>query len=139
MSGEQELFDEGVAMMTSQPEKNVLRTGIMRIMSEMLDDPDELGIYATGRFMDRIEALLKAMMAAPEVTQLSGSEALFGFVAWLTTADEFEFVSRNSAFGPTQDAAPWADLVGRFCETNHLREPREEWSTLLTHPKAEAA
>lgn len=119
--------------------KNVLRTAIMRIMSEMLDDPDEHGIYPTGRFMDRIEALLVSMMAAPEVMQLSGSEAVYGFAAWLTTADEFEFVSRNSAFGPTQDSAPWAELVDRFCKTNRLREPRERWDRLLIHPVAKAA
>ena len=117
----------------------VLRPAIMRIMSEMLDDPDEHGIYPTGRFMDRIEALLESMMVAPEAMQLSGSEAVFGFAAWLTTADEFEFVSRNMAFGPTQDSAPWAELVGRFNETNHLAEPREMWDTLLTHPVAKAA
>ncbi len=44
---------------------SVLRTAICRIMSEMLDNPDEHGIYPTGRFMDRIEALLVSMMAAP--------------------------------------------------------------------------
>jgi len=118
---------------------NVLRTAIMRIMSEMFDDVDEHGIYPTGRFMDRIQALLESMMAAPEVMHLSGSEALYGFAAWLTTADEFAFVSRNSAFGPTQDSAPWAELVDRFCKTNHLHEPREQWDTLLTHPVKKAA
>lgn len=113
-----------------------LRTAVMRIMSQMLDNPDEHGIYPTGEFMDRIEALLDSMMAAPEVMQLSGSEALFGFAAWLTTSDEFEQVRRNPTYGPTQDAAPWADMVGRFCKTNHLSDPREEWSELLTHPEA---
>lgn len=111
-----------------------LRTAIMRIMSTMLDNPDEHGIYATGEFMDRIEALLDSMMVAPEVMQLSGSEAVFGFAAWLTTSDEFEQVRRNPTYGPTQDAAPWADMVGRFCTINHLSDPREEWSGLLTHP-----
>ncbi len=112
-----------------------LRTAVMRIMSEMLDDPDEHGIYQTTRFMNRIEALINSMMAAPDVMQLSGSEALFGFAAWLTTSDEFEKALRNPPYGPTQDAAPWADMVGRFCTTNHLTEPREEWSELLTHPE----
>jgi len=112
-----------------------LRAAIMRIMSEMLDDPNEYGIYPTERFMDRIEALLESMMVAPEVMQLSGSEAVFGFVAWLTTADEFERVTINPSFGPTQDAAPWVELVRRFCDTNHLNEPREMWAELLTHPE----
>ena len=75
-----------------------LRTAVMRIMSEMLDDPDADGIYPTGRFMDRIEALLHSMMGAPEVMQLSGSEAVYGFVAWLTTSDDFENILKNPPF-----------------------------------------
>ncbi len=113
----------------------VLRTAICRIMSEMLDNPDKDGIYPTELFMNRIEALLESMMVAPEVMQLSGSEALFGFVAWLTTADRFEQPRRNPDYGPTQDSAPWADMVGEFNETNHLSEPRKEWSSLLIHPR----
>lgn len=112
-----------------------LRTAVMRIMSEMLDDPDADGIYPTGRFMDRIEALLHSMMGAPEVMQLSGSEAVYGFVAWLTTSDDFENILKNPPFGPTQDAAPWAELVNQFCIINQLAEPREEWNMLLTHPE----
>ena len=126
-------------MMTSQPDNNVLRTAIMRIMSEMLDDPDEHGIYPTGRFMDRIEELLKSMMVATEVLQLSGSEAVFGFVAWLTTGDEFENADTNPGYGPTQDSAYWCELVAKFNTVNSLAEPREDWSTLLTHPKMEVA
>ncbi len=112
---------------------DVLRTAIMRIMSEMLDDPDEHGIYPTGRFMDRIEALLVSMMAAPEVMQLSGSEALFGFSGWLTCRDE------SVTAGAKHDAAVWAELVGEFCKTNHLAEPREQWAKLLTHSVDKAA
>ena len=106
----------------------VLRTAVMRIMSDMLDNPDSGGIYPTGRFMDRIEDLLKALMAAPESMQLSGSEALFGFVAWLTCRDEITHM------GSTEDCAHPADLIKEFCEINHLTDPREGWSDLLTHP-----
>ena len=112
---------------------DVLRTAICRIMSEMLDDPDEHGIYPTGRFMDRIETLLVSMMAAPEVMHLSGSEALFGFMAWLTINGE------QYRIGPTEDCAVWPALIDEFCKTNHLHEPREQWDTLLTHPAAKAA
>ena len=112
---------------------NVLRTAIMRIMSEMFDDVDEHGIYPTGRFMDRIQALLESMMAAPEVMHLSGSEALYGFVGWLTTnGDKYRI-------GPTEDCAVWPALIEEFCKTNHLHEPREQWDTLLTHPVKKAA
>jgi len=112
---------------------DVLRTAIMRIMSEMLDDPDAHGIYPTGRFMDRIEALLVSMMVAPEVLQLSGSEAVYGFSAWLTCRDEAVTASAK------HDAAIWAELVDDFCKINHLTEPREMWDQLLIHPAAKAA
>ncbi len=112
---------------------DVLRTAIMRIMSEMLDDPDEHGIYPTGRFMGRIEALLVSMMAAPDVMQLSGSEALFGFMGWLTSRDKPVTASA------THDAAVWADLVGEYIKANGLSEPRSEWHLLLTQPVDEAA
>jgi len=117
----------------------VLRTAIMRIMSEMLDDPDEIGIYQTTRFMDRVEALLTSMMAAPEVMELSGSEAVYGFAAWLTTADRFENALTNPDYGPTQDSAYWCELVAEFNATNHLSDPRDGWDELLTHPTEKAA
>ena len=118
---------------------NIVRTAIMRIMSEMLDNPDEHGIYPTGRFMDRLEYLIESLMAAPDVMQLSGSEAVFGFSAWLTTADKFSNALNNPCYGPTQDASPWADLAAEFCSANNLAQPREEWSELLTHPTDKAA
>ena len=105
----------------------------MRIMSEMLDDPDENGIYPTGRFMDRIEALLESMMVAPEVCVLSGSEALYGFMGWLTTNGD------NYRIGSKEDCAVWPPLIDEFCKTNHLACPREMWAELLTHPVAKAA
>ncbi len=108
--------------------KEVLRTAIMRIMSEMLDNPDAGGLYATGRFMDRIEALLESMMVAPEVMQLSGSEAVYGFSAWLTAQ------SLPAITEAQENNAIWADWVKGFCELNHLTEPREMWDTLLTQP-----
>ena len=111
-------------------ENGVLRTAIMRAMSEMLDNPDEHGIYPTGEFMDRMEQLLVAMMAAPEVVQLSGSEALFGFMAWLT--------SGSKRVGPLSSlanhAVQAAGLVDEFCRVNNLADPREGWSQLLTQP-----
>jgi len=111
----------------------VLRTAIMRIMSEMLDNPDEHGIYPTGKFMDRIESLLESMMVAPEVMQLSGSEALYGFVNWLITSDESLIAEAK------YDVALWAELVKEFCIINDLTEPREMWDTLCAHPGSKAA
>lgn len=122
----------------------ILRTAILRILEEMLDNPDSANaegdiIYSTTRFMDRIETLIESLMAAPESMQLSGSEAVFGFAAWLTTADRFENAETNPGYGPTQDTAYWCELVGEFNKVNKLAEPREEWSTLLTHPTSKAA
>ena len=109
----------------------MLRTAIMRIMSEMLDNPGEHGIYETGRFMDRIEALLRAAMAPIEPLQLSGSEALYGFAGWLTSQDR-EYVASAH-----HDATVWADLVSKFCEANKLAPPRHDWQVLLNHPPQE--
>lgn len=50
------------------------------------------------------------------------AEALFGFMAWLTTRREVVTVSA------AHDAAPIADLVGRFCEVNSLQEPRDNYT-----------
>ena len=110
-----------------EAQQTPLRTAIMRIMSDMLDSADEHGIYETGRFMDRIEQLLCDMMVAPEVLQLSGSEAVMGFLAWLTTRDE------TTVLSPSQEVD--ISLYERFVETNQLTEPREAWHELLIHPK----
>lgn len=109
-----------------EAEQTPVRTAIMRIMSDMLDNPDEHGIYETGRFMDHIEQLLCDMMAAPEVCELSGSEAVFGLMAWLTTRNE------TTVLGPHQVVD--IEIIERFIKTNHLKEPRESWHELLVHP-----
>ncbi len=59
---------------------------------------------------------------------LSGSEALYGFIAWLTTRKE------EVTFSGHHEASIAADLIDRFCKTNHLTEPRDNWSDNLTHP-----
>ena len=109
-----------------EAQQTPLRTAIMRIMSDMLDSHDGHGIYETGRFMDRIEQLLCDMMAAPEVMELSGSEAVFGFMAWLTTRNE------TTVLGPHQTVD--ISIIQRFIETNKLKDPRDAWAELLIHP-----
>lgn len=109
-----------------EAQQTPLRTAIMRLMSDMLDNPCKHGIYDTGRFMDKIEQLLCDMMAVPEVMQLSGSEAIFGLLGWLTTRDE------TTVFGPNEEVD--VDIIAQFIETNGLSEPREAWDMLLTHP-----
>lgn len=59
---------------------------------------------------------------------LLASEALYGFAGWLTSRDEMTVMSA------TDDAAPIAQLVDRFCKANKLAEPRNGWSRRLVHP-----
>jgi len=59
---------------------------------------------------------------------LTASEALYGFAAWLTTREQAVTVGAN------YDASIWAELVNQFCEANSLPKPREDWTTWLTHP-----
>ncbi len=63
-------------------------------------------------------------------TELSGSEAVFGFVAWLTTRDT------EVVFGAKHDASVACDLVAKFCETNKLKKPSENYHHQLIHPPA---
>ena len=61
--------------------------------------------------------------------ELSGSEALYGFCGWLTTRKERTVMSSKD------NCSPIADLIKEFCETNKLKEPRQNWDKYLTHPK----
>jgi len=59
---------------------------------------------------------------------LTASEALFGFVGWITTREE----AVTASF--THNAAVWADLVREYCRANDLAEPRENWHANLSYP-----
>ena len=61
---------------------------------------------------------------------LTGSEAIYGFAAWLTTQ------KTTTTMGSTHDCAPIVDSVDTFCKVNNLSEPRENWTDFLTHPPA---
>ena len=60
--------------------------------------------------------------------EMSASEAIYGFVAWLTTRMDQITMSQHN------NAAPAADLVKRFCEYNKLEAPRDGWDDLLEMP-----
>lgn len=60
--------------------------------------------------------------------KLSASEAVFGFVSWITTR------AREVVAGASRDAAPWADIVQQFIDENDLEEPRRNWTDYLVHP-----
>ena len=63
-----------------------------------------------------------------EPKELTGSEAVYGFCAWLTCRKEQTVMSAKD------DCGKIADLIKRFCDTNNLTEPRKHWDNLLTHP-----
>ena len=65
-----------------------------------------------------------------DLDEMTGSEAVFGFCAWLTTRQE------NTIFGSSKNCTPIADRIKEFCETNNLVEPRYNWTDLLTHPES---
>ena len=59
---------------------------------------------------------------------LSASEAIFGFVAWLTTQKTAIIA------GSAHDCAPWVEKIQEFCKTNKLSEPRERWEQNIVYP-----
>lgn len=63
------------------------------------------------------------------MNELSGSEAVYGFCAWLTTRKEITTMSSK------HDCSPICELIKIFCETNKLGEPEDHWVDNLTHPK----
>lgn len=65
------------------------------------------------------------------MAQLTGSEALYGFMGWLSSRGE------SVTFSASHDAGKAANLVKQFCDTNNLTEPRDNWTEHLTHPVEE--
>jgi len=55
------------------------------------------------------------------MAHLNTSEAVYGFAAWLTTRTEVICV------GSSQDSAPVAELVKKFCEHNSLEPISDDW------------
>ena len=60
---------------------------------------------------------------------LTGSEAIFGFCAWLTTR------KKETTMSSSDDAAPIVELIKEFCEKNKLSDPRKNYTDYLTMPK----
>ena len=63
-----------------------------------------------------------------ELEEMTASEAIFGFCAWLTTRKEKTVMSAND------NCSKIADSIKEFCKTNKLIDPRDNWTDLLTHP-----
>lgn len=62
---------------------------------------------------------------------LTGSEAIFGFCAWLTTRKEATIMSSND------EIPPIIGLIKIFCNENKLPEPRDNYTDYLTMPPTE--
>ena len=62
--------------------------------------------------------------------RLTGSEALYGFGAWLTTRRDP--VGPFSGHHPT---TPMSDLLREFCKVNRLGKVRKSWPENLVIPK----
>lgn len=65
--------------------------------------------------------------------KLTASEAVYGFVAWLTTRTE------RTVMSASDDAALPCDLVSTFCDENDLSDPRQDWAENLVHPSGECS
>ena len=59
---------------------------------------------------------------------LTGSEAVYGFCAWLTIRQE------RTVMGASELVPPIPDLIQGFCELNGLVEPRDNYTDYLTLP-----
>ena len=66
--------------------------------------------------------------AAKAGGELSGSEAVFGFVAWLTTRGQ------KTVMSATHSSAAVVPLVDAFCKANKLEEPAADYHKRLKHP-----
>ena len=64
-----------------------------------------------------------------DLKEMTGSEAVFGFCAWLTTRKEKTVMSSK------HDSAIIVNLIKEFCEVNKLIDPRHNWTDNLIHPK----
>ena len=64
--------------------------------------------------------------------EITASEALYGFAAWLTTRDQ------QVIFSCRENAAIAADLVDEFCKANNLSDPRYDFQNRFKMPSLES-
>ena len=105
-----------LATAVTKGKKGINREFYMSIPAQCDKDAD-LVLFAAAKRIKQLEA------------QLSGSEAIFGFCAWLTTRKE------QTIMGSTDDAAPIVQLIGTFCDDNALPDPRDNYTDYLTIPE----
>ena len=62
-------------------------------------------------------------------SEISPSEAIYGFCAWLTTRSEL------TEMGANKDCVAIPQLIGKYCEANNFLDPRDGYHHLLNAPK----
>lgn len=67
------------------------------------------------------------------MTTMSAEDAIYGFVAWLTTRDQI------SKFGANEDCSPAVDLINKFFEANNLSSPGAGYPDNISFPKEESS
>lgn len=121
-SGASKNWPDPTPEMLESPEFNAIWNRI-KTWDINVPEVDGQGLYS-GATGNHVRAILDALPPG-----LSASEALFGFVAWLSTRDE------AVTLGAHHDCAVWPPLIAEFCRVNDLREPRDGWVRNLTHPQ----
>ncbi len=87
---------------------------------------------ARGNARDKVWQL-EGYLLKQSLSNMSASEALFGFAGWITTRNTEVVASAH------HDAGVWAQLVVQFCYENKLTDPREGWENNLVHPSGECS
>ena len=77
--------------------------------------------------------LIEQVKVEPESDTLSASEAVYGFLGWLTTREE------SVTFSSKDNASIATDLAKEFIKANNLNKPQNDWHIHLIHPSGEVA
>ncbi len=93
------------------------------------DKPEEQDWLCDGNVSIALHSYCKnTKFDVTELKEMTASEAIFGFSAWLTSRKEKIVLSSR------HNASPIAELIREFCEVNKLNDPRGNWTDYLTHP-----
>jgi len=60
--------------------------------------------------------------------ELNATEAIYGFVAWLSSREDATYISAN------HEVSSCINLIERFKKINNLPDISKQWPNNLTHP-----
>ena len=93
-----------------------------------VSDSEYIAQHGAKIFPVQLRSILEALEDMDP--KLTASEALFGFVGYITTREE------KICAGSHEECGQWVELIDKFCRANKLPHPREGWEkNLATHPK----